>query len=94
MRAYPKNRKSIADKSVLGINEHRLTCGWCGYKQDTEAVVSFFNKYSVSGTQASYACDNCSRRLKIWRSKKGFLSAYQADRARYLRHVERKTNRI
>lgn len=94
MRAYPKNRKGVSGKPFPRITEHRLDCGWCGHQQDPKTVVAFFNKHSVSGTKVSYACDHCTRRLIIWRSTGGFYSAYQADKARYLRHVQRKTNRI
>lgn len=90
MRAYPKNRKGISGKPFPRIIEHRLDCGWCGSKQDPELI----SKVIKDRSKMSYPCDHCTRRLTIQKSKSGFYSAYQADKARYLRNVQRNVNRI
>lgn len=72
------------------LNSHKLTCGWCGHSQEEQSVVKFMG----IRIKSSYACDNCSRRLTINKSRLGFFSAYKADNARYLRNVAKGVNRI
>lgn len=72
------------------LGDHKLVCGWCGENQDHEDV----EKLLRGKNRVSYACTGCGRALSIYKGKSGFLSAYQADRARYLRNVEKGVNRI
>lgn len=69
---------------------HKLDCGWCGYVQDYELV----NKVIKDRKRIHYPCDKCVRRLVITTSINGFYTASQADKARYLRNVSLKINRI
>lgn len=90
MKSYPKDRKGISGTPFPRLTSHKLTCGWCGYYQDAELVA----KSIKNRLKMSYPCDKCTRRLVIQRSVNGFFSAYQADKARYLRNVQRKVSRI
>lgn len=72
------------------LREHKLTCGWCEGVQNLELVSKlFWGKQKVA-----YRCDHCFRGLIIQKSAGGFYSAYQADRARYLKNVQKGVNRI
>jgi uncharacterized protein YlaI len=90
MRSYPKNRKGISGTPFPRLTNHKLTCGWCGYYQDPELVA----KSMKNRLKMSYPCDKCTRRLIIQRTANGLFSAYQADKARYLRNVSLNKNRI
>lgn len=90
MKSYPKNRKGISGIPFPRRTTHKLNCGWCGYVQDAELVA----KVIKDRKKISYPCDKCTRRLVITVTANGLYSASQADRARYLRNVQRKVNRI
>jgi uncharacterized protein YlaI len=69
---------------------HKLDCGWCGYIQDYELI----QRVIKDRKKISYPCDRCTRRLAIQTSANGFYTAHPADKARYLKNVSLKKNRI
>ena len=72
------------------LTEHKLTCGWCGGTQDPQEVEKLFR----GKQRIAYRCDHCCRGLQITMSADGYYSAYQSDKARYLRSVQKGVNRI
>jgi len=72
------------------LSEHKLSCGWCGHNQDPEEV----QKLIKDKSRVNWSCSGCGRSLNIFKGKSGFLSAYQSDKARYERNVEKGVNRI
>jgi len=72
--------------------EHRLTCGWCNVDQNPIEVgvrISNCKRVRVSGP-----CWSCGMPLTFRISKLGFLSAYQSDKKRLFRSIERGVSRI
>jgi len=73
------------------LNHHKLNCGWCGYRQNEEELVKIFSRANRS--KMSMSCEKCELPLTISKSVKGFLSAYQSDRLRLLRNIEKGVSR-
>lgn len=89
-RFYPANREGVSGRPFPRRTTHKLNCGWCGYIQDAELVT----KVIKNRNRISYPCDKCTRRLAITVTANGLFTASAADKARYLRNVSRKVNRI
>jgi hypothetical protein len=72
--------------------EHRLTCGWCNAEQnplDVGIRIAKSKRVKISGP-----CWQCEMPLTFKVSKLGFYSAYQSDRKRLFRSIERGVSRI
>lgn len=72
------------------LSNHKLICGWCGENQKLQEIEKMFRgKHRIA-----YRCDYCCKGLQITMSADGYYSAYQSDKARYLRNVQKGVNRI
>lgn len=69
------------------LRRHKLKCGWCGHDQNAEELVKLFA--NSNRKKMSMPCEKCELPLTISQSVMGFLSAYQSDRLRLLRNIEK-----
>lgn len=83
-------KKKPSGRPFKRQTEDRLTCGWCLGTQNKDIVDKLFR----GKQRIAYRCDCCQRGLQIKKSADGFYSAYQTDRARYYRNVEKGVNRL
>lgn len=73
--------------------EHNLKCQWCNHINDLQGIEDMFKAFPEK-TALHYSCDKCNRKSRINVSVRGFYSMYPADRMRYLRNVEKGTERL
>jgi hypothetical protein len=72
------------------VTKNQLRCGWCGVNQNEADLQKIFS--NSNRVRMSMPCENCSMPLDIRVTKLGFLVAYQSDRKRFYRNIEKGVN--
>jgi uncharacterized protein YdeI (YjbR/CyaY-like superfamily) len=72
--------------------KNKIDCRWCGVEQKIGHII--YTHKLKNKDKFSYPCYACDRRNIVQVGALGFYSLYPADRARYIRNVNNKTNRI
>jgi hypothetical protein len=86
--ANRRNRKTWSIRTA-----HNLECQWCNHINDLQDIEDMFRAFPDK-TSLHYTCSKCARKSRVNVSVKGFYSLYPADRMRYLRNVEKGTERL
>jgi hypothetical protein len=73
--------------------DHNLVCYWCDHENDINGINQMFEAFP--GKQSlHWSCDHCGRRSRVYRSRLGFYNLSPADRARYIRNMQKGTERL
>lgn len=73
--------------------DHNLVCYWCDHENDINGIDQMFEAFP--GKQSlHWSCDHCGRRSRVYRSRLGFYNLSPADRARYIRNMQKGTERL
>ncbi len=73
--------------------DHNLVCYWCDHENDINGINQMFEAFK--GKQSlHWSCDHCGRRSRVYRSRLGFYNLSPADRARYIRNMQKGTERL
>lgn len=73
--------------------EHNLKCYWCDHENDIKGINEMFDAFP--GKQSlHWSCDHCDRRSRVVKSRLGFYCLSPADRSRYIRNMQKGTERL
>ena len=73
-RKYPKNRKPGSGRPLPKATDHKLDCRFCGGMQNLSLIDHIYLKYKKDNKLRimTYACDHCTRRLRIYKTVDGY----------------------
>lgn len=73
--------------------EHKLVCFWCEHENDIKGINEMFEAFPGKQT-LHWSCDHCDRRSRVVKSRLGFYCLSPADRSRYIRNMQKGTERL